>query len=552
MVMFLWLAVAVALDNWPSLLSELEVAIRTQRDISSPIPVDQMLSFGVALSAVFARHGYTSLAISIARNLFDVRVQSILVDLYWNEFTDKWQLCPGPIPANSTSDLTDKVDVRWRGATYQCEPGLTVSDLINTMLLYIQSTNTNMDVSVLRILLNLRTISKADVHNTTKAIYTKYDDAYLSLGNTSLNGSLNGLGLFLFTPLDWANYQTQATFDSHYLFYNQSDVYFPLSDTFLLSQYKRVIALVVNNSLKSYTISSTDKNTIFTNTSLLDTKVAQSDYQCVYDDPEMAALTSHFRVVMDLNKTPFSTSTFEHYIRCGYSPILSSLLYYINESTTDTTGEIVDHFVARSLWSWADGQPDKQSGSTTVNSSEVSTGNSDSRISERCVALYDDGWQVADCYKLLPYACKHTSNPMAWVVDPDATNNYFTVPTKNDCPDNYDFSVPRLSLEMLALLEAVRSGNASFPVWVDVNDITVTNCYVSGGPYADCPYQKTITQSALAKLVAPSFAVAVAVLVMILLEKTMRVNPIQTNRKRHWRKAINEYYKTHEYEGVPS
>lgn len=53
-------------------------------------------------------------------------------------------------------------------------------------------------------------------------------------------------------------------------------------------------------------------------------------------------------------------------------------------------------------------------------------------------------------------------------------------------------------------------------------------------------------------MIAPSFAVGVVVLVLILIENIFRTNPIQTNRKRYWKKAIQEYYNKNDFEGVPS
>ena len=60
---------------------------------------------------------------------------------------------------------------------------------------------------------------------------------------------------------------------------------------------------------------------------------------------------------------------------------------------------------------------------------------------------------------------------------------------------------------MLALMSYIERENISYPVWIDMNDITVPDCFVTGGPYATCPYQMTVTRLKLAGLIAPSFIV---------------------------------------------
>lgn len=82
--------------NQTALNETLDVAIRTQRDISKPVPLDQLAVSGTSLTTMFLNKGYSLDSISELRDLLDTGMQAIMVDLYWNEFTSVWQLCPAP------------------------------------------------------------------------------------------------------------------------------------------------------------------------------------------------------------------------------------------------------------------------------------------------------------------------------------------------------------------------------------------------------------------------------------------------------------------------
>ena len=98
---FVWLLlhgiVVQGLTNWPLLDFITEVAIRTQRDISYQIPIDQDTHYGVSLSRLlFDVDGYVESSLVTTRSMLDVGVKILTIDLYWNQFTSKWQLCPAP------------------------------------------------------------------------------------------------------------------------------------------------------------------------------------------------------------------------------------------------------------------------------------------------------------------------------------------------------------------------------------------------------------------------------------------------------------------------
>lgn len=594
---------AASLENWP-LSERQQIAVRAQRDASNPIPLDQLTTLGVSLNQqIFERDGYTLASLNQVSELLDVNVQTLMVDLYWNEFIGKWQLCPAPFPKNITYDITSLVQVSWNSHTYTCEPALTPSDLMNTIQEYLSSTNVNMNVNLIQLLFNLKSIHYEYVKtNSTRnqdltSVYTSTDSAYLALGNTTISDAFDVFGSNLFTPLNLAVYREGVLYTGPLGFYNLSSMLLPTLENFLLNQYNRIFTLVSSNELilssKGYNFTKKDNNTLFFGEQRYGADPDNSNSQLEYDlqsidnntlaercktfidtkkEQSLAtfndlALNSHFRFVIDNSGNSFDNSSFSNYIECGFSPILNASsynTYSTNNSKSTDIGSIIDNFIPLSLWSWAVDQPLTPYSLENSLTIDYTLDESDqeeqldlnlnlglSQVAYKCVVITEAGWELANCYLLYPYACKSKSSPVQWIVDGDSHKQYFET-YMDICPEGYTFSLPELSIEMLALRNHIVHSNTSYPVWIDMNDITVTNCFVTGGPYANCPYQKTITRLRLARLVAPSFIVAVLVLFLIFLEKFFRPKPVQTNRKRHWKRVINEYYKENEYEGVPS
>ena len=149
--------------------------------------------------------------------------------------------------------------------------------------------------------------------------------------------------------------------------------------------------------------------------------------------------------------------------------------------------------------------------------------------------MTEEGWEVSNCYEKYLFACQNKLSRNEWKLNNSTKRNYFDI-DDDDCPEGYFFSLPRLNIEMLSLMTTVKQENVNYPIWIDLNDITVENCFVSGGPYAQCPYQETVTTDKFVRMIAPSFVVAMVVLVLIFIEKVFRKTPIQTNRKRYWKR----------------
>lgn len=603
-VVFSLKSLCVTLENWPVITPQLDAAVRSQRDVSNSIPIDQITGIGVSLNRlVFDKKGYTTKALDDVRTLLNVGVQTLMVDLFWNEFTNKWQLCPGPFFANATSDLSTTTEVKWDQKKYKCEAYLTIDRLMQTINAYLLDSNTNLDVNIIQILFSLKSIHKdPPLKNETHAYELDFSSSnpyFLALGNSTLKDSLASIGTYLFTPSNFLTYKNgrrRSDSDEYNSFYNLTEA-FPSQYNFLLSDYKRIVAIIIEDDMAkssdTYHISSLDKETIFVEGTNLDATIdsisnATIVGQCselvnsqgannLTNKFDYMSLKSHFRVIADNNQTTFTNNSLSDFVRCGYTPVLNASMYNVyeddnedddveEEDVNDSLPFIVNNFMPLSLWTWAeseitnrhqglnmsDSNDQDDDDDDDINKVTRSIAQDNSKIAYRCVVIDSTGWKIRNCYEQHPYACQKTDHPNDWFIDPKKRKEYFHAFLDKDCPKGYTFSNPLLSIEMLSLMDYIKGNDISYPVWMDINDITVSNCFVTGGPYSSCPYQRTVTKLKLARLIAPSFIVAVAVIVLIFFEKFFRTNPIQTNRKRHWKKAINEYDKKYGYEGVPS
>lgn len=584
--------VVVSESNWPTLNFTLEIASRAQRDISKLLPISQITTVGISLSSIFRNSGYTVDALSPLYDLLNGGNEAIMIDLYWNEFTSQWQLCPAPFPSNTTYNMNDVVDLLWENNDYQCQPGLSTENIMGIINSYIRDTNTNIGANFLRILFNLKSIHYEN-SNRTIDLQNIYKPSILNpvnIGNDTLNDTIASLGSYIFTPTVLSQYQSDASHvekassgssinstQAISYFYNQSNIIVPSLDTVLLSEYKRVSAHILSNELvnssRVYQFTSYDTDLIFFNDVVplvvenTTTGVAGrycnelfNAYNSTGVDIETfnnLSLTTRLRFIVDSDENPFTVDTLSKFVRCGYSAIFNGTSDVgVNSSLLDFLDE-VDEFIPYGFWSWSPGQPVdlNDTNSDSINNASMSSNNTDdsngNSLAFKCVVLTETGWSVANCYDRHVIACQNLTSRNNWVLQETNKRNYFEI-DKGDCPEGYTFSIPRLSTEMLSLQATVKQRNVPYPIWLDLNDITVPNCFVSGGPYAQCPYQRTITTNKFVRMIAPSFAVGVVVLVLILIENIFRTNPIQTNRKRYWKKAIQEYYNKNDFEGVPS
>lgn len=596
LVVWLYIWSVSAFENWPYLSEQQDDALRTQRDMAEDIPLDQLSFSGVSLNQlVFDPLGYNSDALNQVLSLLNVKTGALMLDLYWNEFTQTWQLCPAPFPNNLTKNLTNTVDVTWNGKTYQCQPGLTPTDLVSTISQYFRSSNVKVNANIMLVLLNLKSIyyepertATNKTYNYTSTVadtvptgYESPDASYLLVGNSTLAQSISGLGSWLFSPLDLVTF-SQSSPTGNYTNYYSSE--YPTQNDFLFNLFKRTMVTVVNNNIhtsnKGYNISTADSDMIFipdsaqfeptfvnaSNSTLLNTCSKRRHSSFNSSLFSVVVGESRFRTVVDSETSPFTNETLHQWAQCGFNTILNASYSAYSpqfgvkaNDTANQLGAIVSNFTPIQYWSWAPNEPNTSLENSTSALSDSDGSDSEdnpyeitstTQVAYKCIAMEPGGWSVKNCYDKYRVACQNESDPFDWALL-SSLATYFDLTSDSRCPDRYVFNLPQLSVEQAALTTFLNSKNILAPVWIDVNDITVAGCFVTGGPYAECPYTKIVTTLNLIRQIAPSIVVAFVILLLIFYEKFVLMVPIHTNRKHHWKRALNQYYKN-EYEGVPS
>lgn len=542
------------LTNWPALDEQMVTARRTERDIARPIPMDNVTTYGVNLnSQVFDIQGYRATALSDIGTMLTVGVQTFLLDLYWNEYTSKWQLCPGPIPNNATSALDSTTQFYWQGNELSCEPGMTIYQVMQQIHGFMALTNAVLEADALQLVVRLKSISYKQTNATDDIYDYSATPAYLNVGNSTLSDSVSPLGSFLFAPTDLNLYVELQKSNFFNTPYNETSM-FPTLEIYMLNHAKRILVNVIEDdltdSVRSYNTTATDNSTVFLpNTNITNTVDVNS--QAVLEECKNAINGSvtieytDFNYILDSNDFPFNDTTFKDYLRCGYFPILSANTELLSGNTS--ISDKIDNYIPQGFWSWAVDQP-----IAADDMLDIVDETQNSTVAYRCVALYKDGFRVDNCYEEYPYACKNSEDLATWSVDRDDKKQYFDSYNDDVCQDGFEFSVPRLATDALLLIRTMAESNISFPIWIDLNDITFYDCFVTGGPYAQCPYYTVLDQSSLVKQLAPAFSICGLIVVLVFIEKFFRINPIQTNRKTYWKRVINEYNEKHDFEGVPS
>lgn len=593
--------------DWPGLSGRAQQASRAQRDIAMGIPLDQLTPFGISANRlIFDVEGYSRDSLSTLNTALNVGIDAVMLDIYWNEYTNRWQLCPAPIPLGATSNSSETVDVSWKGNKYRCQPDFKDSDVYLTLRDFLRLLNINSQANVVRMILNLKLIANDTVvvrMNTsdsstvvTGPVPTSispgmvvYLPSYMEIGNTSLSGPLSALGSFLYKPSDMgmtSPLNTTVAYDDEY----------PSQQDFLYSMYKRTYVTALNhefrNSSRSYNMTQDDHATVFVfgkNNVTISENADEVLQQCLRQqsgsyDPQWyinRVQKSKFRTLVDTDDEPFTPERAHRVLQCGFAPILNATKYSIL-NTTNLTSEyasgVINQYIPYAFWSWGAFEPNNTFTNRTSDSLHLMPKNLDGnfdgnnngddgldeseddepdwqetaigQVAEKCVTIKPGGWALENCYNKYRLACKRTSNSFDWTLSDDITLYFGT--NQPRCPKNYFFSIPHLSTEQLALQNFLNSSGVDHPVWVDMNDVTILGCFVTGGPYAECPYRRAVTTSNLIRLIAPSAVVAVVILILIFFERFFLLTPIHTNRRRHWKRVINQHNKKNDYEGVPS
>lgn len=220
---------------------------------------------------------------------------------------------------------------------------------------------------------------------------------------------------------------------------------------------------------------------------------------------------------------------------CGITALLNQTLA---GATADKNPLPYAAYVHSTMWSWAPGEP------KNATSSNDDSGN-------RCAVLttspYPGRWRVADCTDRYRVSCRLPDEIYNWRISSDVHGYYDAA---SACGEPYQFHVPHTALENAHLLAALQNDNKKSPneeIYIDLNSISVPECWVSG-TNGTCPYLSTADTDRTRIVVVPTVA---AVIIFVLAALTFFVK-CAANRRENKRGRRRRMVGGWEYEGVPS
>ncbi|CCC69735.1 hypothetical protein NCAS_0D01540 [Naumovozyma castellii] len=495
-----------AIDSWAQPSGQRRTAIRSQRDMLANVTIDEIPIVGVDLRHVLFSDNFTS-----SSNLNTNQTNTI----YMN-------------------NLSDLLTAGVQGLVLDIEPNhgfwvvtnttLLLSTFLDTLESFLLSTNDNLSADI--IMLFLRPPVNLTLNSTVYHTHPQLNLTYIldqHLGSSRI-----------YSPSILA--ADRAMGDAWDAFGESKTDGWPTLGTFLYTRKKRVLI----TDLSSKSNSTIDSPYIFPNTI-----THYSSGNMTSDCPNtLSALSYMSTVSFQFLEAVFNEDDISEYVSCGVSPIISNT-YNVNSLSNIKT--LLDKTV---VWSWGEDEP-------TISNTKI-TIVKDTLEALNCAQLsFSSGtdsmtWQVANCYDNKRGLCRYKDHKYVWKLTKDDDNTYFSFDGRGDskCPDDYVFAIPRTPLEEKAVLLYFRQQNITdIDAWIDLNSISVSNCWVTGGPYASCPYQKVVSRRNFVTMLLPVVICSFAILCIVLYLSILRT-PIHDNRK-NWRRIVNKISKA-EFEGVPS
>lgn len=488
-------------ESWPNLSSSRAVALRSQRDFSTNISIASNVVMGVNLTTVVFEHdGYNSSALQSIRTLLNVGVQALAIDLYYNEFTKDWSLCP-----------LDSTNVN-SSSSQRCSEvsDFNLTSVVNTIDTFISGTDTVLSTNVLYILLRINPI-----------VYR--NSVHLS-GIHHLGNQFRGIRE-LVTP-ESMNPLSLPTV--HQLLFN-SDL--------------RVITTIVEDNLlpnTTYNISS-DMNTLFVGSSVINSTTFKFNntlpliYEPVskFDDQTASEVDeTTFTFTHEIEDDYFTVESYRDIILHGFSPIISRNFNNLSDIST---------FLDNSFWSWAPGEP--ISGNTTASSS--SNGKIENVLNDRCVIITKQGWKSVPCNDKYHSVCTD-GKPGNFILTKSLSD--YTTSNENcySLGKKYSVAVPVNAVQQHKLMGMIPTSELG--LWIDVNSLSSSNCWVQG-LNSVCPYQKTISTRIFVRMLGIGGFIAFLLLVLLISLQFSKM-PVHQNRH-HWKKLMQNKL-ANQYEGVPA
>ncbi|QPG72873.1 hypothetical protein FOA43_000176 [Brettanomyces nanus] len=493
-------------DAWPFLSANRAIALRTQRDISKSSLITYDVVTGVNLTTViFQSLGYNDSSFTDITDLLNVGIQALSLDLYYNEYTKNWSLCPYKA-VNSNSLAT------------QCGNASTfnlasIASIVDSFLL---DTDSILNTNMFYVLLNLNSMvdhessNLSGVHRLGKIFKNITNLITPEMIHTS---KLPTIGNLLFTEnirLSVVIVENNMPANTSYDLSSDLDTVFIASDLMEASEYQDVQGNTLNPLPMLYepfdlqnTYNSSDSN--------------QTKFRFLYETPD----------------SQFTLSEFHTIISSGYSQIISRSFSNLSD---------ISDFLDNSLWSWRSGQPPFVGSIEGNNGEIIEVG----KNAGRCAVVTKLGWKATSCALKYRSMCQNSNHDAEYVITDD-TSNYRSAAEKcYELNETYVVAVPYTAGEQSKMTDMISGDDDG--VWININSISSANCWVQGVNTV-CPYQKTISKRIFIKMITPGSVVSFVLVLLLIAFQFNRV-PVHKNR-RHWRRLMNDRL-AGEFEGVAS
>ena len=496
-------------ESWPSISVQRQNAIRSQRDIMRNVTIDQIPYVGVDLRRVLFNHESIN-RINEVNEQYGSKLSTVNeTDAFLDNLTSLF----------NTGLQTMVLDLEIRNNTWMIvETNLTFQQYLTTLKSFLIESHYDLSANIQILLLNIQSGTNMTVNsnfNTTTNM-TYLFDSYLDSN-------------YIFTPKDFLSYQ--------YANFSITKIpRWPTVQEFLFTNNYRLIISELTSHLNL-----TENPYIFPRETL-HYETAYSTLSCPQNDSEINQME---KISWRFLNSQFTPTNITKSIDCGLSPIISNL-YDISNITA-----VVKLIIPSIVWTWANNEPRLSNSKLLMGKDSIKTYNcAKIRYLSSNSTLT---WFVGDCYSKLSGLCKKANSNNVWYVTTSEMSFFhFDGDVDSACPDGYNFSLPITPLESLSLIYYLNNSNFSSydekEFWINLNSISVSNCWVIGENTL-CPYRSEVSSRNFLQMILPISIVSFLLLVAVFYLSLLTI-PIHDNRK-NWRTIVNQVSKS-EFEGVPS
>lgn len=461
---------------------------------------------------------------------------------------------------NSPTPLPNSGGTLYQVGPYTCDSSLGLTNITNVFADYLKQTENSLNATMKYLVFNLHSAAGYDDPTGSSPIP---DESLLPDTGNYIGELINSsLSSYIYTPIalkseranlntSWftvgADYQPLTTYLDVDTTSNgdlYTDTGWPSESFVELQHALRFLTAfgTVDAQMQDYNFTA-DVDTIFPTsyiTNPIDVTVSSTGEVtngCIFQQniTSLSSVNSSWAVSSSTNEASdldVALVTASNLTSCGISPVLNVTL----GSTADDNISLYIDYIQGDIWSWANNEP--MDTSSTANDFHCAALN----------ILNGGKWQVADCSTRHYGACRKGDAPYIWTITGQSGSF-----SKMDsaCEDN-EFSVPRTALENTYLQGAVQAwaetdddDDSSNLVWINLNDLDVTGCWVNGAN-STCPYVQK-TSDPTRRVVVPTVA-AVIVFVLAIATIFIKCAGNRQNARKRTRRGDGGW----DYEGVPS